>query len=438
MLGYGIHGQIVGVHVLFFISGCGRNLRFSRPSIGFPVSGHAKRYACCRPDSHGGRTSNGAEIRIVHGVHVYIGSIFGRIEIYILNFGRSIPFNGIDIHRTREANPHAGGSCHAAGRKLGNESMGSRAVHYDAGLVFVISTAATDKIVSGCGNIQFCRTENLVVLGPGNLDGTRVCSYNGTTLHQCVSIAGDFVGGGSRSQRRPGVGANVKATGEVIEAVVALGHHAHAAVRCEILVFDDSIHIIADVVVASGSCGGHKLAYGYSSPYPYGMDIPVAGGPNLGKACVGRGRTFIRSHLRHRILIHAVDGDSHSPRYHTFYRNLTHRSHGVDLALGIRFNRNRRMIGSAIRVDVRIVERRPAVLVNIRYGSRALKIKVILAPSHGKAGAYGGDAGLLKFALVVFFLNRPAVNSRNRNRAISGRSDIGMVDLRPQLLFVAV
>ena len=318
--------------------------------------------------------------------------------------------------------------------------MHGGAVHHDAGRLCYFgyfSTTGTEP-VSGRRNIHCFRFKEFVIIRPCIGDRTRIRCLKGTALYQRLGVAGNFVDRGCRSKGCISVRTYGEPSGEVVETVVALSNNPYAAVGCEILILDGRPYIITNVVVTSGTCSGDFLSNAHSCAHAHGMYVTVTGGAHLGKACVGRGRTFIRSHLRHRILIHAVDGDSHSPRYHTFYRNLTHRSHGVDLALGIRFNRNRRMIGSAIRVDVRIVERRPAVLVNIRYGSRALKIKVILAPSHGKAGAYGGDAGLLKFALVVFFLNRPAVNSRNRNRAISGRSDIGMVDLRPQLLFVAV
>ena len=107
--------------------------------------------------------------------------------------------------------------------------MGSRAVHYDAGLRFL--SAAGAEPVSRHGNIQLFRFENLVVLRPRNLNRTRIRSRNRAAAHKRIGTAGDLVGGGCRPQRRPGVGANVKAAGKVIEAVVALGHHAYAAVR---------------------------------------------------------------------------------------------------------------------------------------------------------------------------------------------------------------
>ena len=312
--------------------------------------------------------------------------------------------------------------------------MGSRAVHYDAGLRFL--SAAGAEPVSRHSNIQLFRFEDLVVLRPRNLDRTRIRSRNRAAAHKRIGTAGDLVGGGCRPQRRPGVGANVKAAGKVIEAVVALGHHAYAAVRFEILVFDDSVHIVADVVVASGSCGGHKLAYGYSSPYPYRMDIPVAGGPNLGKARIDRGGLpVIRRHFRFGILIHAVDGDAHSPRHLAGDGDIAHGAHGIDLALGIRRNIDGRMIALMffIRVDTRIVQESPAVFVVIRNSSRALEIEVVLAPAHTDAGAYRCDAGFLQFLLVI----DPAVRSGNCNRAVSGGGNVRVVDLRAKSLLVA-
>ena len=164
------------------------------------------------------------------------------------------------------------------------------------------------------------------------------------------------------------------------------------------------------------------------------MDIPVAGGPNLGKARIDRGGLpVIRRHFRFGILIHAVDGDAHSPRHLAGDGDIAHGAHGIDLALGIRRNIDGRMIARMffIRVDTRIVQGSPAFLVDIRYGGRALEIEPVFTPPYTEAGAHGGDAGFFQFLLFI----RPAVCRGNGNRTVSGGGDICMVDLRQQLLF---
>ena len=142
VLGCSVHGQVLRVHV------AGRNLRRRRPAIGLPVRRHAERDAQGRSCSYGRRTGEGAEIRIVHGIHIYIGSISLGIESGILNFGRSstglpiFSFDGIDVHCTRKVEPHVGRSRHAAGRLLGDDGMGGGAVHHNTGLGFVVAAAA--------------------------------------------------------------------------------------------------------------------------------------------------------------------------------------------------------------------------------------------------------------------------------------------------------
>ena len=166
------------------------------------------------------------------------------------------------------------------------------------------------------------------------------------------------------------------------------------------------------------------------------MDIPVAGGPNLGKARIDRGGLpVIRRHFRFGILIHAVDGDAHSPRHLAGDGDIAHGAHGIDLALGIRRNIDGRMIARMffIRVDTRIVQESPAVFVVIRNSSRALEIEVVLAPSHADAGAHSCDAGSLQFLLVI----DPAVLSGNCNRAVFGSGNVRVVDLRAKSLLVA-
>ena len=222
-----------------------------------------------------------------------------------------------------------------------------------------------------------------------------------------------------------------------------MGHDAHAVIRCKILVFDNRVNVVADVVVAAGACGGNPLAYGHSCPYAHGMNVPVAGCPDLGEPRVDRGGfPVVRSHFRFSILIHAIDGKAHGSRHFAGYRNIAHGAHGVDLALGVRRDVDGRMIVCDIRmvcgvlVDVRVVQSGKAVLVNVRDGGRALEVEVILAPAHADAGAHGNDAGLLQFRLAVFF-HRLAVRGGNGNRAVIGRRNVGMVDFRPQPFFVA-
>ena len=89
VLGRGVHGQVFGVHILFRFSGSGGNLRLRRPVIGLPVGGHAKRNSQRRPGAHSGCAGERAEVGIVYGVHIYIGSISVGIEVGILDFGCS-------------------------------------------------------------------------------------------------------------------------------------------------------------------------------------------------------------------------------------------------------------------------------------------------------------------------------------------------------------
>ena len=314
--------------------------------------------------------------------------------------------------------------------------MSSRAVHHDACFAYdtVLVSAAGAKPVSRHGNCQFFRFENFVVLWPCHVDGTRIRCCNRTTAHQRVGAAGNLVGGDCRPQSRPGVGADVKAAGKVIEAVVALGYHAHAAIRCKVLILDDGVHIVADIVVAAGSCGGNILAYGHSGPYAHGMDVAVAGCPNLGESRIDRsGLPVIRCHLRFGILIHSVNGNTHSARYLTGDRDIAHSTHGVYFTLGIRHNVDGRMITyiTFLCVDARVVQVSPVVFVDVRYGGRALKVEPIFTPAHADTGANSSDAGLLQFTLFIFL----AVYRRNGNRTICRSGDVGMVDLRQQLLF---
>ena len=130
VLGDGIHSEIVGIYVLLLP--CGGYFSNGLAVKSLPVGRYANGEAQGCPCTDSGRAGEGAEIGIVNGVHVYVGSFVSRIEVGILDFGRSFPFDSIEVHRAIKADTCTAGGCHAAGRKLGNKGMGGRAVHHDA------------------------------------------------------------------------------------------------------------------------------------------------------------------------------------------------------------------------------------------------------------------------------------------------------------------
>ena len=91
VLGRGVHGEVLSVHILFRTRGRGGNLRYRLPVIGLPVCGHAKRNSQRCPGAHSGCAGERTEVGIVYGVHIYIGSISVGIEVDvgILDFGCS-------------------------------------------------------------------------------------------------------------------------------------------------------------------------------------------------------------------------------------------------------------------------------------------------------------------------------------------------------------
>ena len=281
MLGGSVHGEVLRVHVLFLGGG---NLRRRRPVQSFPVRGHTKRDSRRSRRAHGGRAGKGAEIGVVYGVYIYIGISIRRIKGGVLNFGRSFPFDGIQVHRTRKADPRIGGSHHAAGSHLGNDGMGGGAVHHDARLFFFCTAFAEFFPVRR--EVYIFRGKENVVLRSCNRDVPRTRRRKGAAFHQRVGAAGDLVDGNRRAQSRLGVRANGEAPGEVVEAVVASRHRAHAAVRCEILVLDDSVYVVVNVVVAPGAGKGNCPVHSHSSPDARGMDVAVSGGAHLSESDV--------------------------------------------------------------------------------------------------------------------------------------------------------
>ena len=258
VLGGSVHSQVLGVHIL--LPGRGRNLRRRGPVQCLPVCGHANRDPCHRPHGYGGRAGEGADICIVHGVYINIGSIVRFVEIRVQNFGRSFPFDGVKVYRTGKLNAEAAGSRQAAGRQLGNDGVGGGTVHHDAGLVFRFAVFA--ELLPVCGNIQFFRFKEVVILRPGNSNVPRVRSRYRAALYQRVGTAGNLVDGNCRPDAHFSGGGDVEAPGEVVETVVASRHYAHAAIGGEVLIFDDGIHIVTNVIVAAGTAKGTLSLYG--------------------------------------------------------------------------------------------------------------------------------------------------------------------------------
>ena len=278
--------------------------------------------------------------------------------------------------------------------------MCGRAVHHNTCLCRFCT--AGSQLVTVRGEIQRFRAEEFVITGAGNRDGTRIMGRKEAAAHQRVSAAGNLVDGDCRPYARLGIQTDGEAACKIVETVVALGYSPYTAVRREILVLDDGVDVVINVIVAPGSGKRSCPVYGHSSPYPHGMDIPVSGCPHFGEARVDRGGSAVRNHLRFGILIHTVDGNAHSSRDLTSYRNISYGAHGVDFALGICGHSDRRMIGTGIAacVDVRVVQGCQAVLVDIRYGCRSLKVEDIFSPAHADTTAYGSDAGL--FCSILF------------------------------------
>ena len=169
------------------------------------------------------------------------------------------------------------------------------------------------------------------------------------------------------------------------------------------------------------------------------MDVTVADSPNFRTSRVDRSSGIAgRSHFCRSIVIHTVDSDARCSSYCCPYIHSAPGAHGVDLAPGICRDADGRMIARMIfiRVDTRVVQGRPAVFINIRYGSSSLKVEEILAPLHTEASAHADNAGHLQFRLAIFF-RRLAVRCGNRNRTICGSRNVGMVDFRTQPLLVS-
>ena len=429
-----VHGQVFRIRFLLF--GSGGNLRRRRAVQRLHVRGHAKRDSSCRRRAHGGSAGEGAKIRIVDSVYIYIGRIVLGIERRVLNLGRRASLDGVEIHRARKADADAGGSRHAAGGHLGNQRMGGGAVHHDSGLVFCRAVVA--EFLGVRLDVQTLSLIEIGVLRPryrdGVVSGRRTRRGDGAARDQRVGAAGDLVDADRRAESRPGACADVESSGEVVEAVVALRHDAHVVVRRELLVLDDGVHVVADVVVAAGARDGDVLGYGYRSPDADGMDVGVARSAHPGAPRVDRGGfPVVRGHFRFGILIDAVDGDARGSRNLARYGNVAHGAHGVDLALGIRRNINGGMRVCLILVDIRVVQGGLTVLVDVRDGGRALQAEPILAPAHAEARAHGGNAGLLQFIAIFFLL---AVRGGNGNHAGLGCRNVGVVDLGPQFLLV--
>ena len=232
--------------------------------------------------------------------------------------------------------------------------MGGGAVHNDAGLVF--RRTAFAEFCPVRGEIQTFHGKEFVVLRTGHRDIPIVCCRNRAAADQCVGAASDLVDADCRPDSRSGVRADIEAAREIVEAVVALSHDAHALVGCEILIFDGGIHVVADIVVAAGAREGNVLVYGDGSTDAHGMNVGVARGAHLRAPRVDRSSAAVRCHLRRRVLIDAVDCDARSTGHLAIDRNVSHGAHGVDLALGIRRDVDGRMRVRITRVDVRVVQ----------------------------------------------------------------------------------
>ena len=168
LLGCRIHSQILRIHIFLISKACGGKLRSCRPLHGFPVRRYTNRHPCRCRCSHGGSAGEGANIRIVYGIYIHIGIFVGSIEVSVLDFGRSSPCDGIEVYRTCQIDTHTAGSRYTAGSQLGNERMGSRAVHHNAGFLFFL--AASAEFCPVRGEIQAFRVKEFSILRTGNFN----------------------------------------------------------------------------------------------------------------------------------------------------------------------------------------------------------------------------------------------------------------------------
>ena len=162
--------------------------------------------------------------------------------------------------------------------------MRGGAVHHDAGFRFPLTGFAEFCPVRS--EIQTFRGKELAVLRPRNCDGPRIRSRKRSAAHQCVGVAADLVGRNRCPKGCIGGCSNGESAGEIVEAVIAPGYDPYTAVRCEILIFDSGIYVVANVVVAPGSCSSDSLEYRHSCPYPHGMNVGIAGCTHLGESYI--------------------------------------------------------------------------------------------------------------------------------------------------------
>ena len=162
--------------------------------------------------------------------------------------------------------------------------MRSGAVHHDAGFRRFLAVGTESFPVRR--EVYIINSKEIGVLRPGNRNGSRVRSRKGSTAHQCVGVATDLVGRNSCPKGYISGCSNGESPGKVVEAVIAPGYNPYTAVRCKILVFDDSVDIVANVVVTPGSCSSGPLEYGHRCPNPHGMNVGIAGCAHLGETYI--------------------------------------------------------------------------------------------------------------------------------------------------------